>query len=484
MRAALHPRPTVRIFVNYRREDTAGYAGWLYEALAARFGSENVFMDVDTIAPGEDFHEVLGRSVGACDVLVALIGREWLTVKDKDAKPRIESPDDWVRIEIESALARDVKVIPALVEGARPLTAEQLPETLRPLAARQAIELTNARWRYDVGRLIGAIGPARRRAGPGRGLPGRRVLAVGLALAAVAAAGIAIPLVVLSGSGALGRVGDIAFTRNDGIYRMDADGTHVVRLYETGKPVAHPVWSPDAKRIAFTMDGDVWLLRPGGKIENLTNDSGLAASSPTWSPDGKQIAFAAVDPGAAGKSGIAIVDATGGTARFLTDDTFSDGSPAWSPDGTQIVFTTRRGKPLELDIYAVTLSDSAVSPLVSTKADAPAIYDADPTWSPDGKQLAFDTNVGTHCIIGCEIETLTLATSALSVVASPPDVATLTFGGGYSSPKWIDKSTLMFSYDNGVWTIPASGGLPAQIGRETDVSYADVATAGPGQTKG
>jgi hypothetical protein len=107
-----------RIFISYRREDSSGWAGRLYDRLSQRFGGDNVFMDIDTIDPGLDFVEVIQQAVGSCDVLVALIGRHWLTSTDEQGQRRLENPEDFVRLEITAALERNIRVIPALLQGA------------------------------------------------------------------------------------------------------------------------------------------------------------------------------------------------------------------------------------------------------------------------------------------------------------------------------------------------------------------------------
>jgi hypothetical protein len=142
-----------RIFVSYRRGDS-GHAGRLYDALTSRFGSDNVFMDIDTIDPGVDFAEVINRAVTSCDAVIALIGRGWIAANDPKGRRRLEEPDDFVRLELESALAQDIVVIPTCVQGAQIPAAHELPPSLAPLARRQGIELRDVGWHDDVGRLI------------------------------------------------------------------------------------------------------------------------------------------------------------------------------------------------------------------------------------------------------------------------------------------------------------------------------------------
>jgi TIR domain len=143
-----------RIFISYRREETAYPAGWLFDRLAEHFGAEQVFKDVDSIQLGDDFVAVLTRAVGSCDVLLALIGDEWLTITDEDGRRRLDDPDDFLRLEIEAALARGVRVIPILVDGAPMPHAAELPASLAKLVRRQALELSPARFDSDTGRLI------------------------------------------------------------------------------------------------------------------------------------------------------------------------------------------------------------------------------------------------------------------------------------------------------------------------------------------
>ena len=147
------------IFISYRRDDTEGQAGRLFEALCDAFGTDMVFMDVATIEPGVDFRKVIERNTAECGVLLALIGRDWLSLADEAGSRRLDNPNDFVRLETASALKREIPVIPVLVQGARMPRAEELPEDLRDLAFRNSVELTHARWESDVQLLVKALRP-------------------------------------------------------------------------------------------------------------------------------------------------------------------------------------------------------------------------------------------------------------------------------------------------------------------------------------
>jgi TonB family protein len=154
------------IFVSYRRSDSQGEAGRLFDDLAKHFGEDTVFMDVAAIEAGRDFRKAIEEGVTKCGVLLVVIGSEWLDAKDERGARRLNDPSDFVRIETASALRRDIPVIPVLVRGARMPSAEQLPDELKELAYRNCIELTHARWRSDMQllteslrRLLGDTGP-------------------------------------------------------------------------------------------------------------------------------------------------------------------------------------------------------------------------------------------------------------------------------------------------------------------------------------
>jgi hypothetical protein len=143
-----------RIFISYRREETAYAAGWLFNRLADTYGNDQIFKDVDSIELGDDFVEVISRAVGSTDVLLALIGDTWITITDGRGNRRLDDPDDFVRLEIEAALTRRIRVIPILVDGATMPRDDELPPSLAGLARRQALELSPSRFEYDTTRLL------------------------------------------------------------------------------------------------------------------------------------------------------------------------------------------------------------------------------------------------------------------------------------------------------------------------------------------
>ena len=145
------------IFISYRRQDAEGQAGRLYDDLARKFGDDSVFMDVAAIEIGRDFRKAIDDSVAECSVLLAIVGNNWIDAKYDVGQRRIENPGDFVRLETVAALKREIPVIPVLVGGAKMPRPEQLPDDLTDLAYRNGIELTHARWDYDVEALIRAV---------------------------------------------------------------------------------------------------------------------------------------------------------------------------------------------------------------------------------------------------------------------------------------------------------------------------------------
>jgi TIR domain len=162
-----------QIFISYRREDSSAWAGRLSDRLSSHFPSNQIFMDVDTIEPGIDFVEAIEKSVGSCDVLIAVIGTRWLSSSNPAGKRRLEIREDSVRVEVSTALKRGIRVIPVLVEGATMPEAADLPDDLKALVRRNALKLSHDRFRTESELLASTVGrvleeaEARRRLGSG-----------------------------------------------------------------------------------------------------------------------------------------------------------------------------------------------------------------------------------------------------------------------------------------------------------------------------
>lgn len=156
-----------KAFISYRREDSQDVSGRLYDHLVVRWGAERVFKDVDSIPIGMDFREHLTEAVGGCEVMLVVIGPRWVDVS-RDGRRRLEDPLDFVRIEVEAALQRGVPVVPVLVGGASVPAPEELPESLRALAFRQASVLRpDPDFRGDVARIIHGVERMPVRSNPG-----------------------------------------------------------------------------------------------------------------------------------------------------------------------------------------------------------------------------------------------------------------------------------------------------------------------------
>jgi hypothetical protein len=180
----------VKVFISYRREDSAGYTGRLYDSLRARFGDDNVFLDLSGIDSGRKFADVIQGAIHTCDVLLAVIGPGWLTCV-ANGQRRLDDPGDLVRAEIVTAFTSAIDVIPVLVGGSAPPKAAALPPALQPLAALDAHDMNDERWTYDSDRLIHAIEKLARGRKPSRWplsyLTGASLLLVALLIGGVVA---------------------------------------------------------------------------------------------------------------------------------------------------------------------------------------------------------------------------------------------------------------------------------------------------------
>jgi hypothetical protein len=148
---------TKAVFISYRRDAGAGYAGRIADALVEHFGEDKVFRDIDSLEPGLDFVEAVERAIESSEVLIAVVGKNWLDVTDAAGQKRLENPDDYVRTEIATALKRNIRVIPLLIQEAAMPSARELPDDLAPLSRRNAFVIHDSSWRDDIQRLIAAL---------------------------------------------------------------------------------------------------------------------------------------------------------------------------------------------------------------------------------------------------------------------------------------------------------------------------------------
>ncbi len=144
----------MRVFLSYRRDDTAGRAGRIADVFTTRYGARNVFQDVDAASPGIDFAERVDAAIVDSDVMLVVIGRGWLSSARADGDRRIDQPDDFVRREVSAALAAGIRVVPVLVDGAELPTSDQLPDELAGMLRRQAVSVRDVSWHQDVNDLI------------------------------------------------------------------------------------------------------------------------------------------------------------------------------------------------------------------------------------------------------------------------------------------------------------------------------------------
>ena len=142
------------IFISYRRDDSRGTAGRLYDDLKDHFGKDRVFRDLDAVEPGADYAVEIDGFIESCEAFVVVIGNQWLDIRDDEGRRRLFEADDLVHKEVAAALATGRPVIPVTVEDAPMPSAAKLPQELAQLARRNVLPLSDSRWDYDVGRLL------------------------------------------------------------------------------------------------------------------------------------------------------------------------------------------------------------------------------------------------------------------------------------------------------------------------------------------
>ena len=146
-----------RIFISYRRSDSSGHAGRLYDYLKNYFGGERIFFDVDTIQAGTNFEQKINSELDDSEAMLVLIGNQWLDSRDQEGKRRLDHPHDYVRFEVETALKKNISVIPILLQGTHMPPPDVLPEPLQDLSRRNAIRLNDDHWYSDCKLLAGIL---------------------------------------------------------------------------------------------------------------------------------------------------------------------------------------------------------------------------------------------------------------------------------------------------------------------------------------
>ena len=381
------------IFISYRRGDSRGSAGRLYDDLTDRFGSDQVFRDLDAIEPGADYSERIEDFIRSCDVLVAVIGSQWSDIRDEQGHRRLDDPQDFVRREIVSAMQAGKVVIPVLVEDALMPEPSAVPAAMVPLSHRNALPLSDARWRYDVGVLCKRLEKVVASAGTIAGTPaveatstqdvagpgadaGRRATWSAWLRRRRWQGGVVLVLVLLVGAALVARA-----VRQPGV----AQGTAGLRDPRgLAIDAAGDVYVADYAQhrvLRVTPDGGVTTVAGTGRAESA-GDGGPATSASVESPGA--LAFDAV-------GNLFIAETDRGIRRVAPDGRISSvtivapgvneirpSAIAIAPDGSILVATTREVLRIGTDGRLMPVAGSATSgfggdsgPATSAKLDSP-----------------------------------------------------------------------------------------------------------------
>jgi len=425
---------STRIFISYRREETAYAAGWLFDRLTERFGRDQVFKDIDCIEPGQDFVDEITRAVGSCDVLLALIGSRWLTARDDTDRRRLDCPDDYVRLEIEAALTREVHIIPVLVDGASMPAVEELPTSLGQLVRRHALELSPARFSSDSSKLLEVVdrvltqvpvgpshsGRAERGSstGPQRHQRRSALVRFGAPLAIVIGLVVVIALWPTHGKDAShlpqskpselpqsqpsGLPQSKPLPADDLVVSIGVDGpARLYRVSSMGTWTRNPlieaggthgaVLSPDGKTIIY-LSGTI-SSTPRVMAADGEHDRALFRRPVSGCGDVNRVAWSGSQPsilalvcgGPDGFSKIALVRIDGKLVRWLpTGKTYVD-HPTFSPDGVNIAYWANNQIPTRTGALFTIATSGRGRPRPLTYG----LGDFDPAWSPLGDQIAF-----------------------------------------------------------------------------------------------
>ncbi len=371
------------IFISYRRSDSPDATGRIYDRLVTEFGKAQVFKDVDSIPLGRDFRGHLNDIVGNCGVMLAIVGPHWTQARNPAGQRRLEDPDDFVRIELETALARDIPVVPVLVGHAQLPVASELPGSLASLVFRQSIEVRpDPDFHSDATRLVTAL---------------RAILDPAAAAAEQAAAAIARPAAATAGQSSrrLGWiVASLAIVASVAMVGMAALAVPAIRYLRLTPPPEPPeirtaivtpatsqsdsfALSPDGRQIVFVASGDgasrLWL-RPLASTTAQPLAGTEGATDPFWSPDSRSIGFFA-------DRALKRLDLGGGAPQTLAPAPVEVGG-TWNAAGV-ILFAPTLGVPL-MRVSATGGAAQAVTAFKAGQTDQRR-----PFFLPDGHHFLF-----------------------------------------------------------------------------------------------
>ncbi len=437
------------IFISYRRSDSPDATGRIYDRLVAEFGKAQVFKDVDSIPLGRDFRGHLNDIVGHCGVMLAIVGPRWTEARTPAGQRRLEDAEDFVRIELETALARDIPVVPVLVGHAQLPVASELPGSLASLVFRQSIEVRpDPDFHNDATRLVTAL---RAILDPAAAAVAAEQAATAIARPAAATGvqssrqlGWIVAAVVLGITAAALATPAIRYLREKPPPEPPETRLDIVTP-ATSQPGSFAL-SPDGRQIVFVASGDgasrLWLRSLASTTaQPLAGTEG--AADPFWSPDSRSIGFFAdrvlkrLDLGggapytlapapdefgatwnAAGvilfaprtRSPLMRVSATGGAARAVTTlmaGQTVQGSPFFLPDGNHFLFGVLGASDTD-GIYLGDLTGGAPTRLTNAPGRPVYLPTGWMLWVRDGALVAQRLNVGKAALTGAPV---TLAAS-------------------------------------------------------------------------
>jgi Tol biopolymer transport system component len=469
------------IFISYRRADSPDATGRIYDRLLAEFGRAQVFKDIDSIPLGRDFRTHLGEMVGDCAAVLAIVGPHWTNIRNEAGERRLDDADDFVRIELEAALARNIPVVPVLVGHATQPTSPQLPASLAPLAYRQSIEVRpDPDFHHDATRLIKAlrglldpeaaalavstlaenVSAAAGAQGKSRSGQGWWIIAaIAAALSAIVMSVPAIRLLrapppaemrlQIPGTDAAGALGAFALSPDGGRIVYSATGKEGAQLWLQSLSTAQaeplpgtegaldPFWSSDGRSIGFFVGSDLKRLDLGGTSRTLAQV--VDPRGATWNADGAIL----VAPGSS--SSIMRVAASGGAVQAVTrlgPTQVSHRWPQFLPDGKRFLFLVR-GAPEESGIYLGSLNNTAPVRLVASEQSAAYLPSGWLIWGQGGSLVGQRLDTGKPALVGNQVtlaQGLDTANSRTNVSVSSSLVAFRRGSGSQRQLRWFDRS--------------------------------------------